>query len=653
MGATSLAIYFRDISSEKRQQQLVEENEERLRAVANASVDAVYDWHAETNHLWWNEGISHVFGHDPADVSTIAAWEDLIHPDDRNAIIDRYRSARASRAETVELEYRLIAAQGKYIEVVDRSRFFYATDGTLTRVVGGLRNISERKRAEARLREQAELVNKAQDAIVVRDLDHKVLLWNPSAERMYGWSADEVIGRKVTELGINKSSVFVEAHETVCREGSWSGELVQTSRDGRTLEVEARWTLVEGTDGQSGRVLAINTDRTEQKRLEEHLHQASKLEALGQLTGGVAHDFNNLLMIISGNSELLEERLDSKSLDHELSSMISRAAARGADLTSRLLSFGRRQTLQPVAVSVQSLFRGAGPLWQRTLPANVLLDVEAVSDTHVCADQSQWELALLNLVLNARDAMPLGGTITVDARQSDVSQTEAAELDIGPGQYIALTVSDNGSGIATEHLGRIFEPFFSTKPAGRGTGLGLSMVYGFARQSGGTVTVRSVLSEGTRISLLLPQAVGVQNSIAKPQASQRTLVGMRILAVDDNPELLASLLRLLASLGLVGTGAENADQALVILDRRDERFDFLLSDVVMPGSISGVSLASQVSKRWPHIGIVLASGNIEHGGPVENMSDHQFLQKPFRRSQLREALLKASQKTADRKEHNV
>lgn len=635
-----LAVYFKDITLEKRQQQQIEESEERLRAIANASVDAIYDLNIQTGELWWSEGIISAFGYSADDLVRTSDWETRIHPADRDEVGRRYANAQADGASILQLEYRFLSQAGDYRAVVDQCRFFYR-DGDAYRVIGGIRDVSNLKKAEAGLRQQAELINKAQDAVIVRDLQHHILLWNPSAERIYGWKATEVLGKRLPDLGINDPVQFERAHAQLIAQKSWHGELKQMARDGKLLTIEARWSLIEGQDDVPDRILAINTDQTEQKRLEENLHQSRKLEALGQLTGGVAHDFNNLLMIIAGNAELLEDELGDDPNLLQTTQMITRAATQGAELTSRLLAFGRQQTLEPVEVDAADLLASAEPVWRRTLPDHITLEIASHGQVHARADHSQLELALLNLVLNARDALKRGGTLQVAVRERDIFAPEAESLEVQEGKYAEFSVGDNGVGIPPENLDKLFDPFFSTKPIGRGTGLGLSMVYGFARQSGGAVTVHSIRDIGTTINLLLPAADTPTPRQSEDRRTSSNLSGLRILAVDDNEALLESQLRLLASLGLRSTGAANADIALKILERDAAEFDLLLSDVVMPGSMSGVGLANVVVKRWPNIGIVLVSGNVEHGGESEDVSDHIFLQKPFRRARLSDALSRA------------
>lgn len=635
-----LAIYFRDVSEQYEQRRRIEESEARFRAVARASSDILYDWDGTNDRFSWGDRFKDIFGHDLERVRTSDDWRALMHPNDRERVFALYKSAMERGADQLEVEFRLLTADRSYVYLQEHCSLFYSADGQPIRAVGGLRDITSKKMNELVLRQQAELMNKAQDGIIVRDLNHRILFWNKSAERIYGWSAQEVVGNTTNELGIDEPLAFNRAMSVLLEKGEWSGELLETSKSGREIVSEARWTLIKGADDVPDRILAVNTDRTQRKQLEEQLHQSQKLDAIGQLTGGVAHDFNNLLMVILGNAELLEEQLSGKGELQSLAEMARVAATRGAELTSKLLAFGRRQTLQPRATDICRLVDGMRSLLTRTLPGQIELVLDTGKGLIAHADESQTELAILNLVLNARDALPNGGTISIRASALSLSALHSDAVGLAAGEYISIEVQDNGLGIAPENLSKVFEPFFTTKPTGKGTGLGLSMVYGFARQSGGMAKIESVLGTGTKVRIMLPASREAGATEYANGDCSTHLAGQRILLVDDNPDVLCTVTSSLLQLGLQVQTASNPYEALEKL-AADGNIDLILTDIVMPADMSGIQLATQVRRQWPHVAVLLTSGNAEHTGTAPDLSEFEFLQKPFSRADLARTLERA------------
>lgn len=397
---------------------------------------------------------------------------------------------------------------------------------------------------------------------------------------------------------------------------------------------------------QSGEGIAVLfRDITEHKHavearhlIEERLHQSQKMEAVGQLTGGVAHDFNNLLMVISGNLELIENRAADEDGVRELLAVARKAADRGASLIAQLLAFSRRQKLNPKAVQADALIRDFQRLIHRAVGEGCEVKLAAGDQLWAChVDPAQLQTALLNLTLNARDAMPNGGTLTIEVR--NISLDEDAVVGVASGSYIRLSVRDTGRGMAPETLDRAFEPFFTTKEVGRGTGLGLSMVYGFVRQSGGHVTIDSVLGVGTTVNLYLPSTTDPLDieTVATPIKDVPTGSG-RILVVEDDEDVLNVTSEMLTLLGYQVASARNARDAMLLL-KSEHRFDLLFSDIVMPQGITGVELAREAKRLCNGIKILLTSGYVEdvlrQHGAMENFS---IIGKPFSRAQLAQHL---------------
>ncbi len=383
---------------------------------------------------------------------------------------------------------------------------------------------------------------------------------------------------------------------------------------------------------------AVNLGRLEkqEKVLQSQLHQAQKMEAIGQLTSGVAHDFNNLLMIVLGNAELLEDAVDEKAA--KLVRPVIRAALRGSELTQRLLSFSRRQPQKPVAVDLGALVSGLGALLSHTLSETVELEVRTSDDLwSVVVDPGQMENALLNLAFNAQHAMPEGGKLVIEAKNvsldaDDVSKHGGARS----GDYALIVARDTGSGIPPEVLEHVFEPFFTTKEAGEGTGLGLSMVHDFVTQSGGYVALDSLLGEGTEIRLYFPCAPedpAETEAVPVRQASPRG-DRQRVLVVEDDPDVRELTVAMLDSLGYAAVAAETGLAGLEIL-RDDLNLDVLLSDTVLAGGMSGVELIAEARRRVPGLRIVLMSGHADSTPERHRLPEHvAVLDKPFNRQDL-------------------
>ena len=372
-------------------------------------------------------------------------------------------------------------------------------------------------------------------------------------------------------------------------------------------------------------------------RAEAALRESQRLEALGQLTGGVAHDFNNLLMVVQGNLDILRRRTTDDGALKRIS-MMERAVARGTGLTRQLLAFGRRQPLSPRAIALRGRLRRTADMLAPMLPGTVSLDIKVPDGVWpVVADPGEFEVALLNVAVNARDAMPDGGRMTLTARNVAAAELEDPALS---GAFVAISLSDTGTGMSPEVLGRAFEPFFTTKPQDKGTGLGLSQVYGFAKQSGGTVQVASREGEGTVVTLYLPRSPTPATEAEEAPAPAGRPPGGQVLLAEDNPEVRAVVEGQLRDLGYAVTTATDAAAALEIF-RRSRHFDLLVSDIVMPGEMNGIDLARAVRAADPAMRIILATGYSDRlEGGAER--DWTILRKPFTRSDLEQVLARQS-----------
>jgi PAS domain S-box-containing protein len=507
------------------------------------------------------------------------------------------------------------------------------------------RDITERKATQEALRrseQQLRLVIDNLPALIVYCSPERRLLYvNPAAARWYGRAAEQVVGRLVSEPMPASEYAKIEGYIDRALGGEWVHDERRADYPGRPPRtIEFDYIPDRAADGTVRGFIALGSEVTEKRALEEHLRQAQKMEAIGQLTGGIAHDFNNLLGVIVGNIDLLRADVADPKLEARLDRVIA-AAERDAALTHRLLAFARRQTLQPVVTDIGRLVGEMTTLFRRVLGEAIRIEVAREDGLWPCLiDPSQLESAILNLAVNARDAMPQGGRLTIATRNVALDPADARRSDMTPGDYIQVSVTDTGTGMAQEVAARAFEPFFTTKEVGQGSGLGLSMVYGFVSQSGGHVRLDSLPGRGTTVMLYLPRAQTVRT---EPHASSSiapapAAAARKILVVEDNPDMRTFSASALRQLGHIPVPVEDAAQALATL-AADPEISVMFADVVIGPGMSGAELATEVRKRWPHIRILLTSGFAE-GADLGAEQDTPFLPKPFRIADLGRELAK-------------
>jgi PAS domain S-box-containing protein len=501
------------------------------------------------------------------------------------------------------------------------------------------------------LREQALLqtiFNQLPDAVLIVDPADRITLCNAAVARVFGYAPEELIGQ--TTVALYEDQAEFERVQAVAEQLKLGGTPEPTTirfrrKSGEPFPAETVLSILRDEKERPIGFLSLNRDISRQVEQEEALRKSQRMEAVGQLTGGIAHDFNNLLTIITGNHELLDMMLEDDE-QRDLLSRANNAALMGARLTSRLLTFARRRKLDPVVLDLNEQVLTMAELLRRTLgEAIVFGTLLAPRLWQVRADPSEIENAILNLAINARDAMPSGGKLVIETSNVLLGSADiASEAGVQPGEYVRLTVSDTGIGMAREVLARVFEPFFTTKEPGKGTGLGLSVIYGFVKQSGGHVTVRSEVGKGTAVSLYLPRAAagGERSAASRSAAATAPDVNKTILLVEDNDEVRAVTSRRLRTFGYQVVETANAARAIEIL-KSGRSIDLVFSDVVMPGGMSGYELAAWMRDNAPAVPVLLTSGFAEDvaGGQGAASSELEVLRKPYSGADLALALRRA------------
>ena len=643
------------------------ESEARLRLALAAADVTVYEIDLARRQVWLDHRASALTGGAlPANcwlASGDPRWNDwfaAIHPGERAGRRAALRAVILGRSEAMTATYRVRGADGPWRWLAERAAVVAHRPGGggPLRIVGIVRDVTEQydraaaleyevTERTAALRESERRFRSIFDSAFqitgLLSCSGCILQINRAALEFLGLEEHEIIGRPICEIGTwteNGTGKMISALVDRAAAGSFvRHEVMMQDRAGKPRTFDFSLKPVFDEVGGVTMVVAEARDVTERLGLRAQLAQAQKMEAVGQLTGGVAHDFNNLLQALTGNLDLIHRLAqahdDARLL--QLTANAQRATARGARLTQQLLAFSRRQNLNPEQVWVHRLVAEMDELLRRAVGETVQVEARAAPDLWPChLDPAQFESAVLNLAINARDAMPDGGTLAIVAGNMVLDIAAASRLEVPPGDYVRVDVSDTGTGIAPEHLSRLFEPFFTTKEVGKGTGLGLAMVHGFARQSGGTVTVSSEPGRGTTVSLLLPRSpLPARPTLPEPRPSAAVPHGsdprrLGILVVEDDPEVREAVQFALVDAGHRVLTAADAPDALAVL-QNGERLDVLVCDVGLPGGISGLEVARAARRLRPQLRVLLASG---YGDDATAGDGYEMMAKPFSQAEL-------------------
>ena len=622
---------FHDISEQEEEREARLAIELRLSSTFHSLTDGLIIFDTEWRYTYMNPRAEEIRGVKGEDVLGLVAWDAMPGRADGSFA----RALRAAVAEQRTVSIRDFHPElRRWLEVTA-----YPSPAGLAVY---LRDVTE---DEANLRDsaakaeviasQAALLDVARDAILVRGLDHRIQYWNHAAEDMYGWTPAEAIGRSIRDLVYDDPTEFDAATALVLRAGQWSGDVEQRARDGRHITAECSWTLVRDADGVPHSIFAVNTDVTSRRREDDLNLRRQRMESIGTLASGIAHDLNNVLSpMLLGVQLLSRTETDPKRM--ALMTTMEVSVKRGADMIRQVLSFARGVEGKRILVDVVRLLGDLKAFGREALPSNITLTMHVPKTLwHTVGDPTQLLQVLVNLITNARDALPKGGTITITARDAELNDDYASVSHLAnPGRYVAIEVEDDGSGMTSDVVDKAFEPFFTTKEPGSGTGLGLASSLAIVRAHGGYMQVYSEPGHGSRFQLHLVAAL---DDVVKPDHSELrvgpelpTGNGETILVVDDEEAIRQLTCQTLESYGYRTLGASNGAEALVVLERSDPAVNLVLTDMMMP-VMDGAALAAKLAKSHPDIPIIATSGLNANGGVARaSLSGvKHFLSKPF------------------------
>ncbi|HTH51978.1 MAG TPA: PAS domain S-box protein [Pyrinomonadaceae bacterium] len=498
--------------------------------------------------------------------------------------------------------------------------------------------ITERKEAEERIRQQASLLDQASDAILVCDLEHSIKYWNKSAERIYGWTEAEVLGKKTWDIlrGGNTSHIPL-VKEAFDKGDTWSSDLEHVTRTGKKLIVDSRWTRVRGAEGEPDHILMTNTDITEQRTTEEHLFRAQRMESIGTLAGGIAHDMNNILSPILMSVDMLRMNAGDEDSLRWLG-MIKENADRGAELIKQVLTFARGMAGERIAVQVKHIVKDLVAVLKETFPKSINVKFNVDTDLWtIMADPTQIHQILMNLCINARDAMPSGGSLTISARNVILDENYARmHIDADPGPFILITVVDTGTGIPNDVQQRIFDPFFTTKNVGEGTGLGLSTAMTLVKSHGGFINVYSEENKGTQFSIYFPSAEAEEKTAAAGAESDLPRgAGQTVLVVDDEENIRLITQATLEKYGYSVVVATDGTDGLAQYAQHRDSIALVITDMAMP-YMDGPSMIRALKRINPAVRVIGMSGlmNPEQTAELESLNVEGYLSKPFTADKL-------------------
>jgi PAS domain S-box-containing protein len=617
----------------------LERNAERLRLVTRATNDAIFDWDLASNQVWLSEGFETLFGYETTGSEpTVDFFRRRLHPEDRDRVLAGIQETIDRGGTAWSGEYRFERADGSYRYVFDR-RYVMRESGRAVRVIGALMDIDARKRAEEELRESEEryrsIVETTNEWIWASDLQGRLTYSNQASQVILGHPPESLVGMARWDLvhADDLPAAREPFRRSIAERAGWTGLVLRWRHSNGTYRhLESNAVPFFDASGQLIGFRGASRDITERIQLEAQLLQSQKMEAIGTLAGGVAHDFNNLLTSILGYSDIVLQELPSEDPLREDVEEIRKAGERAAALTRQLLAFSRKQILKPVVLDLDAVVADLEKMVRRLIGEDIEMVVSLDPDLgRVKADAGQIEQVVMNLVINARDAMPRGGKLTIETSNAEMDDSYIRRhAGAMTGSYVCLAVTDTGTGMDRETQSRIFEPFFTTKGPGKGTGLGLSTAYGIVKQSGGYISVDSELGKGTTFRVYLPRVFDSDHVVPAAKAPQPSTGRETILLTEDEEGLRVLAKRILKAHGYVVLEASGGEDALRIAQAHPGPIHLLLTDAVMPG-MGGSELARRITVDRPQTRVLYMSGYTDDAVVRHGLLEAgtAFIQKPF------------------------
>ena len=631
-----------DITKRKLAEESLQESEARLSLALEAGQMGIWDRNLITNTSFWSANMGPLYGLPSATLCpTIEDYLNLIYPEDRELVAASIPRMIEEGRETTD--YRVVWPDGSLHWLNCKAQVYYNEIGQIIRMIGTNKDITEQKLAEQKISEQAALLDIATDAILVRDFQSQTLFWNKGAERMYGWLSPEVIGKDLREI-LYPTEIQQQLQvplKSVIERGWWQGELCKVTKSGKEIVVESRWTLMRDPEGEPKSILTVDTDITEKKQLEEQFFRTQRLESLGILAGGIAHDLNNILTPILAAAQLLQGTfLQDKEQSEQLLALVETNAKRGAALVKQILSFARGYKGERTIIQVQYLISEIIQIAKQTFPKSI--EFSTVIPENIWAitgETTQLHQVLMNLVVNARDALPDGGSIKISAENKFIDQAYTRmNLDTKVGNYIVITVADNGIGIPPEILDKIFEPFFTTKDVNTGTGLGLSTVLGIIRNHDGFIKVSSNVGRGSKFDLFLP-AVDITQVFSIEETDLLPGEGELILVVDDEAQIREIATIILENHNYKILTASNGIEAIALYAQHKHQINAVLMNIMMP-EMDGITAIRTLQKMNNQVQIIVCSGlnSMEVFTQAADANVQAVLSKPYTAKELLQTL---------------
>jgi PAS domain S-box-containing protein len=609
-------------------------SEERFKLAARATNDVIWEWDLASDDIWCSETFDDQFGYHHGSRS-FSAQEKIsrILESDQPRVVGRMQEKLRSRETFWVEEYDFQRRDGRYAHVLDRALIMRDEKGRPVRLIGAMTDMTHRREAEAQIREQAALLDKARDAIVLVGMDQRIQYWNKSSERIFGWTVAEAIGRDINEFLLRRDVASNTAFlERLMRDSEWRGELDGRAKNGKRIIVESRWSLMRDADDEDPKgILLINTDITDKKEIEAQFFRAQRIQTIGELSGGIAHDLNNALSPIVMASELLGEEVTSESGKRMLELMRA-SGRRCAEMVKQILSFSRGKGQAMELLEPCTIVEELAALTRETFPRLIIIETQCEPRVNLFqGNVTQMHQVIMNLLVNARDAIARDGTITISAKNVLLHAYPSKMLGKpADGPFVSIAVSDTGSGIPPGVVDKIFEPFFTTKDVGKGTGLGLSTVFSIVKSHGGFLELTTEVGKGTTFELFFPAHIREPLQFGKDAAAALPAArGEQLLIVDDEVGLLAMVKSTLETLGYRVLTASDALGALKILESSRADIDLVLADWNMP-LMSGAELIRKIHTTYPDLKmVVVTGGGVDGDVNTSELPVEGALQKPY------------------------